>query len=174
MRFVKKRKSGFTVLRHQIQTVQASRLNPRVEKIIDEGKKELKRKGLEKILKRAREFFYHGDGDVFPYERVMTFACFKVHVPEYVKKLGYTLEEAEPWIEVVPYVGMANYSEAGLWMSRGYSKNKNCIYVGNYPVGSLLELANPEATVTFYGTSAYRFGEEGKPVPIREVKKKVL
>ena len=151
-------------------------LTEKLKKIIEEGEKELREKGLVKLLKQARKLFYHGDGDVYPQERVMVFVCFEAAIPEHVKRLEYTVREAEPWIEVVPYIGIANYSEAGLWMSRGYMESKNCVYVGDYPVGSLLEQVDPRATVRFYGTSAYGFGRgrEGEPVPIREVKKKVL
>jgi len=69
---------------------------------------------------------------------------------------------------------MADGTEAGMWLERAYKKDRNCVYVGAYPAGSLLELAPRDAVIEFHGASAWRVGaKEGEAVPVSRILEKM-
>jgi len=124
---------------------------------IERGKQSLRKWGHDKIISSAREFTYSGDS-FFSYAPVAVHFCFY----------------ASPSGEVVPTVEMADFTEAGMWTSSKLMQQKNCVYVGDYPAPSVLELAPRDAKIMFIGLSAGRVGaREHEKVPLGEILEKI-
>jgi len=126
--------------------------------IIENGKRSLRQRGYDRMISSARDFIYSGDS-FFSHAPVSVHFCF----------------HASPSGEVVRTVAMTDYTEAGMWTnSRLREEKSNCVYVGDYPAASVLELAPRDAEITFIGLSASRVGaREHEKVPLGEILEKI-